>query len=63
MSGFFKIRNCLKCLSCRFRIVSYNILSNRYAKSDYYGYCPLEFLAIEYRRTVLVDEIVGKLVL
>ena len=47
-----------------FRVVSYNILADIYADSDYsrnvlYPYCPSYALAIDYRKQLLIKEILG----
>ncbi|XP_054168298.1 2',5'-phosphodiesterase 12-like [Oppia nitens] len=47
-----------------FRILSYNILADIYADSDYsrtvlYPYCPPYALAIDYRKQLLLNEIIG----
>jgi 2',5'-phosphodiesterase len=45
-----------------FRVMSYNILANQYASNSYartvlFGYCPPQFLAVEYRRQLVLAEI------
>ncbi|KAI7729472.1 hypothetical protein M8C21_020379 [Ambrosia artemisiifolia] len=42
-----------------FTVLSYNILSDTYATSDLYGYCPSWALSLPYRRQNLLREIVG----
>ncbi|KAJ0815683.1 putative poly(A)-specific ribonuclease [Helianthus annuus] len=42
-----------------FTVLSYNILSDTYATSDLYGYCPSWALSWPYRRQNLLREIVG----
>lgn len=42
-----------------FTVLSYNILSDTYATSDVYGYCPSWALSWAYRRQNLLREIVG----
>ncbi|XP_065172268.1 2',5'-phosphodiesterase 12-like [Atheta coriaria] len=42
----------------QFRVVSYNTLSCRYA-NDQYNYCPIEYLAIDYRKQLLLKEMFG----
>ncbi|KAL3281900.1 hypothetical protein HHI36_005105 [Cryptolaemus montrouzieri] len=43
-----------------FRFVTYNILSNRYTElNDTFSYCPLEALAIDYRKQLILKELVG----
>lgn len=45
----------------RFRVISYNTLSNRYAETNsQFPYCPNEYLAIDYRKTLLLKEIAGE---
>lgn len=39
--------------------MSYNILSDRYCKQDTYEYCPVPYLAINYRKKLLIKEILG----
>lgn len=48
----------------KFRVVSYNILADLYADSDYtravlFPYCPPYALALDYRRQLYVKEIIG----
>lgn len=48
----------------KFRVVSYNILADLYADSDYsrsvlFAHCPAHALDIDYRRQLLLKEIVG----
>lgn len=47
-----------------FRVVTYNILADIYADSDYsrtilYPYCPSYALAIDYRKQLLIKELIG----
>ena len=42
-----------------FTVLSYNILSDAYATSEIYGYCPSWALSWQYRRQNLLREIVG----
>lgn len=47
-----------------FRITSYNILANTYADSDYsrgvlFPYCPPYALAIDYRKLLVIKELIG----
>ena len=47
-----------------FRVMSYNILADTYADSDYsrtslFPYCPPYALAIDYRKQLLIKEIIG----
>lgn len=39
--------------------MTYNILSDRYCKDDLYGYCEVPYLSIEYRKKLLIKEIMG----
>ncbi|KAK9846341.1 hypothetical protein WJX81_001906 [Elliptochloris bilobata] len=46
------------------RVVTYNILADQYAATDYaqrvlFGYCPAQWLAPEYRRPLIVQEVLG----
>ncbi|ESO08143.1 hypothetical protein HELRODRAFT_75620 [Helobdella robusta] len=48
----------------RFRVISYNILADLYADSDFsrsflFPYCPPQFLDINYRKQLLIKEIIG----
>ncbi|XP_058824214.1 2',5'-phosphodiesterase 12-like [Topomyia yanbarensis] len=48
----------------QFRVVTYNILADTYADSDYsrtelFGYCPNYALHIDYRKQLFIKEIVG----
>lgn len=48
----------------QFRVVTYNILADTYADSDYsrtelFGYCPNYALHIDYRKQLLIKEILG----
>ncbi|XP_055540860.1 2',5'-phosphodiesterase 12 [Wyeomyia smithii] len=48
----------------QFRIVSYNILADLYADSDYsrtelFGYCPSYALHIDYRKQLFIKELIG----
>ena len=50
--------------SGQFRCVSYNMLADFYADSDYsrtvlFPYCPPQFLSIDYRQHLLLKELVG----
>jgi len=49
----------------RFRVVTYNLLADLYTDSDYsrdilYPYCPHYALDIEYRKQLIVKELLGK---
>lgn len=49
---------------CSFRVVSYNILADLYADSDYtrevlFPYCPPYALSIDYRKQLFLKEIIG----
>lgn len=45
----------------RFRIVSYNILADRYtADTESYSYCSPKALAIDYRKQLILKEVLGK---
>lgn len=39
--------------------MTYNILSEKYCRDDLYGYCPIEYLAVDYRKQLLIKEIMG----
>ncbi|KAF5285649.1 hypothetical protein FQR65_LT13078 [Abscondita terminalis] len=41
------------------RVVSYNVLSNLYAENNAHPNCPLQFLTIDYRKQLIVRELVG----
>ncbi|KQS70529.1 uncharacterized protein Dere_GG26826 [Drosophila erecta] len=46
------------------RVVSYNLLADLYASSDYAGstlfsYCPAKYLQIDYRKPLFINEIIG----
>nr|XP_016935605.1 2',5'-phosphodiesterase 12 [Drosophila suzukii]XP_016935614.1 2',5'-phosphodiesterase 12 [Drosophila suzukii] len=46
------------------RVVSYNLLADLYASSDYAGstlfsYCPSKYLQIDYRKPLFINEIIG----
>ena len=41
------------------RVVSYNILADIFATLSFFPYCGADTLAIEYRRSLIVKEIVG----
>ena len=48
----------------RFRVVTYNILADLYADSDYtrkvlHPYCPAYALAIDYRKQLILKELIG----
>lgn len=48
-----------------FRIMSYNILADTYADSDYskdvlFPYCPTYALDMDYRKQLILKEIIGK---
>lgn len=49
----------------RIRVVSYNLLANAYASTDYskkvlFKYCPAEALDFEYRKHLLLKELLGE---
>ncbi|KAJ8920849.1 hypothetical protein NQ315_015641 [Exocentrus adspersus] len=49
-----------KCKGLKFRVVSYNILADRYARdNESYTYCPPKALAIEYRKQLILKELLG----
>ncbi|XP_017050590.2 2',5'-phosphodiesterase 12 [Drosophila ficusphila] len=46
------------------RVISYNLLADLYASSDYAGstlfsYCPAKYLQIDYRKPLFINEIIG----
>lgn len=48
----------------QFRVVSFNLLADMYADSDYsrtvlFSYCPAEWLAIDYRKQLFIAELLG----
>lgn len=48
-----------------FRVISYNILADTYADSDFskdvlYPYCPQYALDMDYRKQLILKEIIGK---
>lgn len=43
--------------SCLFTVMSFNVLCDKYATRQLYGYCPNWALSWEYRRKVILDEI------
>jgi mRNA deadenylase 3'-5' endonuclease subunit Ccr4 len=52
-------------VECSFRFVSYNILADIYADSDFsrdmlFPYCPAYALDMNYRKLLLIKEITGK---
>ena len=54
----------LNCIYISFRVVSYNILADVYADSDFtrnylFPYCPSYALAIDYRKQLLLKELMG----
>ena len=54
-------------LYCSYRVVSYNILADLYADSDFtrsvlHPYCPPYALHIDYRKQLIVKEIMGKFI-
>jgi len=51
-----------------FRVVTYNILADVYADSDFsrdylFAHCPPEILSIDYRKQLLLKELVGRLLM
>lgn len=43
--------------SCIFTVMCYNVLCDKYATRQLYGYCPNWALAWDYRRKAILDEI------
>lgn len=53
-----------RCTGRKFRVVSYNILADLYCDSDYtravlFPYCPPYALAIDYRKQLILKELIG----
>jgi len=51
-----------------FRVVTYNILADLYTDSEYtrtvlHPYCPPYALTIDYRKQLILKELIGKIVL
>jgi len=51
-----------------FRIITYNILADIYADSDFsrdylFPHCPAEILSIDYRKQLLLKELTGSYVI
>lgn len=48
----------------RFRVISYNLLADLYADSDFsrdilFPYCPPQYLHIDYRKHLIIKELLG----
>ena len=44
-------------LSVTFSVMSYNVLCDKYATRQQYGYCPSWALAWEYRKSIIMKEL------